>query len=261
MDIDAVLNSLNKVRKSFSVYEKRAGKYQLVAPILHEDGDKVDIYIQQSPLGENYVRICDFGMSLMRLSYHCQINTPVNKKILKNILFNNGVQNENGNLYLDSKLSQLYESVFQFTGCVQKVCSMDYWNKERVRSAFHNDLEDFVSKELEEFKPKPNIKPLSENRTLKTEDSPLKVDWSLEWKERQFYLFGVKGNDKAKHSVIALLEFKKVNLPFISLIVHENIEDLGDKEKAYLIKNADKQYPVLADFRSSASKDLKRLAG
>ena len=29
----------------------------------------VDIYLQESPRGEAYIRICDLGMALMRLSY------------------------------------------------------------------------------------------------------------------------------------------------------------------------------------------------
>ena len=41
---------------------------ELIVPICHEDGtigffeDMVDIYLQESPRGEAYIRICDFGM-------------------------------------------------------------------------------------------------------------------------------------------------------------------------------------------------------
>ena len=82
MDINIVLNSLNKKRKSFNIYERRPGQYQLIVPILHEDGDMIDIYLQKSPRGDGYVRICDFGMTLMRLSYSYEINTPSKKKLI-----------------------------------------------------------------------------------------------------------------------------------------------------------------------------------
>ena len=35
-------------------------------------------------------------------------------------------------------------------------------------------------------------------------------------------------------------------------------EDLGSKESVYLTKNADRQYPVLDDFRESAAYDIER---
>ncbi len=130
MNTQAILKELNKNKNRFNVYERRPGKYQLTVPILHEDGDMVDIYLQDSPQGKGYVRICDFGMALQRLSYNYEINTDSKRKIFNSILFNNGVQNDNGNLYLDSSVDKIYEGILQFAGCVQKVCSMDYWSRE-----------------------------------------------------------------------------------------------------------------------------------
>ena len=66
-------------------------------PILYEDGDMVDIYLQDSPQGENYIRICDYGMAVMRLSYTYEIKHGSRQRIFDSILINNGVQNEAGN--------------------------------------------------------------------------------------------------------------------------------------------------------------------
>ena len=259
-DIKSILDSLNKTRKSFDIYERRSGTYQLMVPILHEDGDMVDIYLQNSPKGENYIRICDFGMALMRLSYSYEINTDSKKRVFKSILYNNGIKEDNGNLYLDSPCDKFYENVLQFAGCVQKICSMDYWSRETIQSTFYEDLNSFILKELEEFNPQSNITPLSQNMDIQAETSVYKVDWSLSWSNRRFYLFGVTGSSKAKESTIALLEFKQAKLPFISLIVHENMESLGDRDRTHLTRNADKQYPSLADFNDTGSSDIKRLA-
>ncbi len=259
MNIKNILNILNKVRPSFSVYERRPGKYQLTIPILHEDGDMVDIYLQESPKGAGYVRICDFGMAGQRLSYSYELNTISKKKIFNSILFNNGVQNDNGNLYLDAPVDKIYESVFQFAGCAQKVCSMDYWSRETAKSTFYKDLQNFVLKELEEFNPQPDVTPLSDNQEEK-ETSVFKVDWSLNWKTRKFYVFGILESNKAKDTAIALLEFKKAELLFISLAVHKDMQNLGNRELIYLTRNSDKQYPNLTDFNQEGVKDIKRLA-
>lgn len=237
---------------SFDLYERRTGTFQLIAPIMHEDGDMIDIYLQDSPEGEDIVRITDFGMTLMRLSYSFDIHTPTRQRIFDGILNNNGVKAQSGNLFLDTQPNLLYESVLQFAGCVQKVTNMRYWNRESVRSAFYEDFDGYVTDELVKFEPVKNLSPI--------DDYPISVDWSFTHNRRNFYLFGVLGNEKAKNVAIALLEFQKANLPFMSLVVHEDIEDLGNKERLYLTKNADTQYPVLNDFREKGITDIKRFA-
>ena len=256
MNTEKILKTLNRTKLSFKLYERRTGKYQLTVPILHEDGDMVDIYFQESP-EKGYVRICDFGMALQRLSYNYEINTPSKQKVFNSILLNNDIQEDNGNLYLDTPVDKVYEAVFQFAGAVQKVCSMDYWKRETISTYFYENLKDFILKELKEFNPKPDVTPLSDN-TEKKETSVFKVDWSLSCKQRKFYLFGVPGKGKAKDAAIALLEFKNASLPFISLIVHKDMQNLGNKETVYLTRNADKQYPMLGDFSQEGVRDIKR---
>lgn len=254
MDIDSIIGRLrDRGKTGLDFYERRSGTYQLVVPILHEDGDMVDIYLQDSPQGEGHIRICDFGMTVMRLSYTYEVSSETRRRIFDSILKNNGVRNDGGNLYLDSPLDMLYESVLQFAGCVQKVCNMRYWSREIVRTSFYDDLRDYTTNELQRFNPVSGKCPL-ENYEI------ISVDWSLTYNNRSFYLFGVASNDKAKNVAISLLEFQKADLPFISLVVHEDMEDLGTKEKLYLTKNADTQYPLLADFKERALPDIQRLA-
>ena len=124
---------------------------------------------------------------------------------------------------------------------------------EAIRSAFYDDLKEYVTSELRQFSPVPDMSPLS--------DYPINVDWFLEHNNRRFYVFGVRGNDKAKNVAISLLEFQKARLTFISLVVHEDIEEVGRKESLYLTRNADTQYPVLNDFKEKAVEDIERIAG
>lgn len=253
MDINKVTSLLrDRAKTGFAVHERRQGKYQLIVPILHEDGDMVDIYLQDSPAGADHVRICDFGMTVMRLSYTYELTGKTSQIIFEDILINNGVKTDEGQLYLDIPLAMLYEGILQFSGCVQKVCNMRYWHRELIRSAFYEDLSNYVLTELEPFDPKPETSPLPNYDIIS-------VDWSLTHNHRNLYLFGVHNNNKAKIATIALLEFQKVELPFISLVVHEDIEALGKKENLYLTKNADSQYPSLNDFCEKGFRDIKRL--
>ncbi len=235
------------------LHERRPGIHQLMIPILHEDGDMVDIYIQDSPKGDGYARVCDFGMTLMRLSYSFEVSTATRERILHSILINNGVEQRDGNLYLDAPVSLLYESILQFAGCVQKVCNMRYWKRETVRSAFYDDLGEFVTTKLEQFSP-------IQDHTPPEHDAVYSVDWFLVHNSRSLYVFGVRGDDKAKNVAISLYEFQQARLPFVSLVVHEDMEELGKRASLYLTKNADIQYPALDDFREKAANDILRVA-
>ena len=169
MNNDAIRAALREsLNSGFDLYERQPGALQLIAPISHEGGDMVDIYLQQSPRGSEQIRICDFGMALMRLSYNFEINSPTRRGILESILINSGVQNDNGNLYLDAPIDSLYASILQFAGCVQKVSSMSYWSREVVRSAFYDDLTEYVQGDLAVFSPTQDVAPLP--------DYPISVD-------------------------------------------------------------------------------------
>ncbi len=251
MDIN-ILRSVLGSSLVEDIYERRSNIYQLVVPIFHEDGDVVDVYLEDSPLGNGDIRICDFGLTLMRLSYTFEISTSTRRQILDSILYNNGVQNDNGTFYLDTPINELRENVLRFAGCVQKICNMRYWNRDTIRSTFYEDLKLYITAELEQFFPAPDISPLEDY-------SVISVDWTLTIRNRSMYVYGVIGNDKAKNVAISLLEFHKRRLPFISMIVHEDLESLGSKEIVYLTKNADLQYPTLEDFKEKGIQDIERL--
>ena len=256
MDIARLRASLaESIAGVVDVYERRPDAHQLIVPMLHEDGDMLDIYVQDSPRGEDHVRLCDFGLALMRLSYTFEINSPTRQRIFDSILINNGVKADSGDLFLDVSADRIYEGVLQFAFCIQKVCSMDYWSREIVRSAFYDDLGEYVTAEMASFSPEADVAPLAE--------SPLfSVDWSLTCNSRPFFVFGVRGNDRAKNVAISLLEFEKARVPsFVSLVVHENVEELGNRERLYLTRNADVEYPYLDDFREKAQADIPRFAG
>ena len=180
MTIETALTVLKRqMAGGVDLYERRSGRHQLIVPILHEDGDMVDIYLQSSPRGDDYIRICDFGMTLMRLSYTFDESSLARRRILDSILINSDIHNDSGNLYLDTPAESLYHGVLQFAGCVQKVCSMRYWTREVPRNTFYEDLREHVTTDLTRFSPVANVFPLP--------DYPVGVDWSLTHNERRLY--------------------------------------------------------------------------
>lgn len=255
MDISKI-KIIDKIRSQsatkIDIFERRPGRFQLIIPIFHEDGDMVDVYIEKSPKGKKYLRVCDYGMSLMRLSYTYEINTDTRQSIFDSILIDNDVINDEGNLYLESSIDMLYENIFKFVGCVQKICSMQYWSKDVVRSVFYDDLQHYIMGELTEFKPRRNYKP--------SPSSPLlKIDWRLRCNERDVFIFGIASKEKARNVIIALLESQKRKLPHTGIVVCENKKILGTSEKSYLDNNSSRQYFGMVNFQDHVPNDIKQL--
>jgi len=119
---------LDLLREQFehgvSFREKRPGIQQLVAPFFHEDGDMADIFLEAAPGNAEAVRVCDHGLTLMRLSYAFDYDGPETQDLLRRILAENRAKEDDGNLYLEVAPSGLFEGVLRFTRIVAQVVGL-----------------------------------------------------------------------------------------------------------------------------------------
>ncbi|MBI5526712.1 MAG: DUF1828 domain-containing protein [Deltaproteobacteria bacterium] len=249
------MNFLDSLRSQFNDHvafrERRPGIQQLIAPLFYEDGDMVDIYLELLGNGGDRVRVCDFGMTLMRLSYSFDVDTPNKERIFQRILSENQLREESGNIFIETDMASLYPAVLQFAQGVAKVGNMRLFKREVIASLFYEMLQEFVEDHLGEYHPRPNELPLPDR-------DDLEVDFLLERNKRILYLFGVKDPTKARLITISCLEFQRKRLPFKSMVVHEDFEALPRKDRTRLTSACDKQFPSLDDFRDNALRFLER---
>ena len=236
-----------------SFRERRLGVLQLVAPLYHEDGDMVDIFLEPTNGGEEHIRICDHGMTLMRLSYHFDIDTPNKERIFQRILSENRISEDNGNLFLDAKPESLYPSVLQFAQTVAKVSNMEFFKREVIATLFYEMLAEFIEDSLRKYNPRQMVFPIPER-------DDLEVDFEFSIRPRPIYLFGVRDSAKARLTTISCLEFQRAKLPFKSFVVHEDFESLTRKDRSRITSAADKQFISLDDFKANAEQVLEREA-
>ena len=67
------LASLKQAFGNIDFREKRIGVYKVLVPFFYEDGDMYDIFIEEIP-ERNTIRISDYGLTLMKLSYSFDIS-------------------------------------------------------------------------------------------------------------------------------------------------------------------------------------------
>ncbi len=253
------MDTVELLREQFNshvaVREKRPGVLQLVAPLFHEDGDMIDIFLDVPPNGmaspTEKIRVSDHGLTLMRLSYTFDIDTPNKEKIFHRILDENGVGEENGELFLEAVPESLYTALLQFSQAVSKVCNMRYFKREVLVSLFEEMLAEFIQAELTRFKPTETILPIPDR-------DDLEVDWELRPNGVPFYLFAVKDDSHARLATISCLEFQRHNLKFKSIAVHEDVDKLSRKDRNRLTNACDKQFTSLDEFKRNAVSYVER---
>ena len=122
------MNAVELLREQFnshvSIREKRPGILQLIAPLFHEDGDMMDIFLDVPKNGAaapQKLRVSDHGMTLLRLSYTFEIDTPNKERIFNRILAENGVNESGGEMFIEATPETLYTALLQFSQAVSKV--------------------------------------------------------------------------------------------------------------------------------------------
>ncbi len=244
MDIKDILKS--EFNRHVSFRERRPGIIQVLAPLYHEDGDMVDVFLNLPKHEGDAIRISDHGMTLMRLSYSYEIDSPTKRRILDRILSENGVSEDRGRFYLETTPEHLYPALLQFAQTVAKVSNMQMFKREVVQNLFYETLNDFVASKLSIYKPQPHYMPI-------TDRDDLDVDWRFPLQSRDIYLYGVRDTSKARLVGLECLEYQKLKIPFRSVIIHEDLENgLSKKDQRRITNIADKQFATLSDFFSDA---------
>ncbi len=223
----------------YTLAVKRPGIFQVTVPVYHEDRDLVEIYLEEGPNGK--VRITDYGMALMRLSYDYDIDSPNKEQILAKIIAESRLLDEDGKIYIDVELDELYPGILQLAGGITKISSMRFFRKEVIQNLFYESVENFIVERLASYNPEKNHIPIASI-------SDLEVDYVIRTKVRPLFIYPVKGADKAKNVMINCLMLQKENVPFTSVIVHENFDGLPKKDKARLTNIVDKQFSSFEGF-------------
>ncbi len=233
--------------------EKRPGVWQLISPFHHEDGDMLDIFLVESPSGGSRVRVLDYGMTLMRLSYAYDIDTENKERIFGRILSENRLVIENGAISIDVEREALYPAILHFAQTIGKVMNMQLYKREVIESLFYEQLDTFITENLAAYHPQKSVLPL-EGR------DEYEVDYMFNGSKRPIYLFGVKDSTKARLTTISCLEFQNKGLPFRGVAVHQDFDRLTHKDRKRITSAADKQFPSLEDFQSHSLNWFQREA-
>jgi hypothetical protein len=233
--------------------QKRPNIFQVHAPFYHEDGDMLDMYIE--PTAGGALRLCDFGKTLMRLSYTFDLDTENKQRIFKDLLRQNQVELDepSGNIFIDTSETNLCTTLLHFSQVIAKVSRLDVLRRELVSSLFFEMVDKFIGDNLRDFNPSFHEMPLPGR-------DDLEVDCAFMIKPHPVYLFAVRGPSQARLAALSFLEFQRAKTKFKGYVVHDDFEAIPAKDRKRITSAADKQFVSFADFEENAAAVLSREA-
>ena len=236
------MNFIDVIKENIKPYidvkEIRPNLYQVIAPFYHEDGDMVEIYIEN--YGNN-IKICDLGMTLMKLSYDIELKNT-NEKIFNQILKENYLDIENGNIFIDSNLETLNSKFLQYANTLSKIACLKYLTKHRQKNIFYEILNEFIKESFNNLDFQVNFLPLKQYNDYV-------VDYFFEAKQRPLFLFAVKDDSKAKDIIIANQAFKLEKLPFKSIVVYQDYSAISKLTQERILRVTDKSFLDIEQFK------------
>ena len=246
---DIIIHLLTDFNGKVKIEMKREGIFQLYLHIFHEDGDMIDLFIQE--VKGNKYKLCDFGLTLQRLSYTYDIDSDNKEAIFQRILKENDLKEDDGNIYTLSSKENIFQNIMHITQAFAKIGSMKYFKREVIESLFYEILDEFIYKELIEYNPVSKVLPIPDR-------GDLEADYQFSPNGTPIYLFGVKDHTKAKLATISCLEFQKAKLNFRGWVVNDDFEKLPKNDRSRLTNTCDKQFTTLDDFKKDAKEFLQR---
>lgn len=246
------LEAIAKEFRSIQFREKRSGIFKVLVPFFYEDGDMYDIFVEESPQNSSLIRISDYGLTLMKLSYNFEIDTPKKEEVLQRTITQNHCILNEGLIFLDITPQQFQMGIYQFAQTISKVNAMDMLSYDTVQSMFYDYLDIFMAESFHNY--------ICDKNFLPTKDKQLIVDYKISKKSstKPLFIFGVNENTKASKVVISCLSFQKQKIPFRSLIIHENFDGLSSFYRNQITNAVDKQFASLDDFRTEGMDYIER---
>ena len=223
---------------------------RILAPFFHEDGDMYDIFLCEN---DCHLQICDFGMTLMRLSYKTDLDTDGKMKIFSKIIANSGVIFDRGNLVMDTTYETFFTDLMQYQIAVSKVSNLDILKREMVSNLFFEHLSGFISGRLgETYK---NI----QSRFHPTNEAGYEVDFAiLDKKEKPIYIMAVKDSLSALRATALCLRVSNLRINHTSIAVHDSSAAIAVRDRDALTHAVDKQYTSLNDFEANSISFIAR---
>ncbi len=253
MSVDTIEQDFKrKVCDKLRLSAEGMNRYRVFTPFLFEDGDHLAIVLKRE---QNSWILSDEGHTYMHLTYDLDekdLQKGTRQKIITTALSAFSVNDRNGELIIGIQDNRYGDALYSFIQALLKITDISYLSRERVRSTFMEDFKSFIEEHIPT-----NRRIFDWNDAQHDPEGKYVIDCRINGMSRPLFVCALPGDDKVRDTTIGLLQFERWGIPFRSVGIFEDQEEINRKVLARFSDICEKQFSSLGANKDRITKYLE----
>lgn len=252
MTEDKMLKSFKSVVCSeIRIVTEGQDRFHIFTPFRFNDGDRYVIILKKK---DNEWILSDEAHTFMHISYRLDIDylsEGTRSEIIDTVKNEFFIEEDDGELFIKIRNEGYGHALFNFLQAISKIYDTLYLSRDRVISAFIEDLKDTIQEIIPQDKVisnwhDPNLDP----------EGKYAVDYKIDGGNVPVFVFALNSNKKIDDATITILWYEQKGVKFYSIGMYENQEKNSRKSVARFTDVSSRSFSTLSGNTERFEKTL-----